>query len=219
MFKKTRMVGLYILSKLNTHRTRQNYKFLYYYNLLLLITKNKQVSKKIKNKHTKRDIEEVCNVKKKIIVLNMFYKKFLFKKTLQIRSGYIKNFPKQNTNYQKPQYIKNKIILSEVSIKNKKFSEFEYRNISFYTKKTITYEKNRKVKKDKIYLKFSKMYNFLQNIYNLVFQWNKHPKVFIYLLLISKKHKLTLNTIFKPISDKLTKQKKKPLIINHVYKK
>lgn len=94
-----------------------------------------------------------------------------------------------------------------------------YKKISFYTKKTITYEKNRKVKKSKLFIKFTKMYNFLKNIINVMFRFNKHTKLYIYALFNKKKNPQSMQIIFNRISAKILKQKQKPVALVVPYRK
>lgn len=107
-------------------------------------------------------------------------------------------------------------------------TEFDYshrawivgqKKLSFYIKKTITYEKNRKVKKAKLFLQFSKLYNFFKNMVNVFFKQDKLSKKYVYMYFLKKQYKLSVYNIFKGLAQKLTNQKKKPLILNVPHRK
>lgn len=94
-----------------------------------------------------------------------------------------------------------------------------HKKLSFYIKKTITYEKNRKVKKAKLFLQFSKLYNFFKNMVNVFFKQDKLSKKYIYMYFLKKQYKLSVYNVFKGLAQKLTNQKKKPLILNVPHRK
>ena len=94
-----------------------------------------------------------------------------------------------------------------------------YKKLSFYVKKTIVYEKNRKVRKAKLFLQFSKLYNFFKNIINVFISTSSLPKKYIYIYFLKKQFKLSVNYIFKCLAQRLVTQKKKPLILNVPYRK
>lgn len=94
-----------------------------------------------------------------------------------------------------------------------------YKKLSFFTKKSVMYEKNRKVKKTKILIKFSKMYNFFKNTINVFFKLQRKPKMFIYLYFLKKNNNLSVRLIFKNLAQRFASQKKTPLILDVPYRK
>ena len=94
-----------------------------------------------------------------------------------------------------------------------------YKKLSFYTKKTRSYEKNRKVKRDKLFLRFSKLYNFFKNVMNVVMRANPSTKYEVYLYFVKKKYKVSVKYLFKKLATSLVKQKNKPIALEVLFKK
>ena len=110
------------------------------------------------------------------------------------------------------------VIVNEINFFSKAWV-VGYKKLSFYVKKTIVYEKNRKVRKAKLFLQFSKLYNFFKNIVNVFLNTSNLPKKYIYVYFLKKQFKLSVNYIFKCLAQKLVTQKKTPLILNVPYRK
>lgn len=92
-----------------------------------------------------------------------------------------------------------------------------YNHLSFFVKKTFVYEKNRRVKKYKLVLKVTQMYNFFKNALNSFYKQTLMPKHYVYLFFLKKKYKFTINFILKRVAEKINEQQDKPIVLRVPY--